>query len=254
MFFIVSEFKSDVGKKSVVEPKKTSSNLSSLFSPVPVTSDTNPAIDKVVNKPKSRLSSLFDPTPCQPETKPEKIKPKSLLGSIFDDVDKSKPEQTSSVEPGAVSSGESGAAAEPRAASSEKPVTLDPGKVAITKVFDFAGEVVKITKEVDAESSEAKKFLKKQEETGPATSGIRKGGLASVVGSIGKKVKMGCLDKSKLDWNQFVTEEGIKEDLASHNRGKDGYVDKQMFLERADLRQFEIEKAIREKNRKSLMK
>ena len=33
---------------------------------------------------------------------------------------------------------------------------------------------------------------------------------------------MGCLDKSKLDWNQFVTEAGIKEDLASHNRGKDG--------------------------------
>ena len=29
-------------------------------------------------------------------------------------------------------------------------------------------------------------------------------GLASVVGSIGKKAKMGCLDKSQLDWNQFV--------------------------------------------------
>ena len=141
--FIVSEFKADVGKKPAVEPKKTSSNLSSLFSPVPVKSDTNPAIDKVVNKPKSRLSSLFDPTPSKPESKPEKIKPKSLLGSIFDDVDKSKPEETSNVESGAVSSGESGAAAEPRAASSEKPITSDPGKVAITKVYDFAGEVVK---------------------------------------------------------------------------------------------------------------
>ena len=32
------------------------------------------------------------------------------------------------------------------------------------------------------------------------------------------------------------------------------YVEKQMFLERADLRQFEIEKAIRDKNRKSLLK
>ena len=32
------------------------------------------------------------------------------------------------------------------------------------------------------------------------------------------------------------------------------YVEKQMFLERADLRQFEIEKSIRDKNRKSLMK
>ena len=96
-----------------------------------------------MSKPKSRLSSLFDPTPSEPEIKPEKIKPKSLLGSIFDDVDKSKPEETSSVEPGAVSSGESGATAGPIAAASEKPVTIDPGKVEITKVYDFAGEVVK---------------------------------------------------------------------------------------------------------------
>ena len=32
------------------------------------------------------------------------------------------------------------------------------------------------------------------------------------------------------------------------------YVEKQMFLERADYRQFELEKAVRDKNRKSLMK
>ncbi|XP_072135623.1 craniofacial development protein 1 isoform X3 [Mobula birostris] len=37
-----------------------------------------------------------------------------------------------------------------------------PGKVTITKVFDFAGEEVKITKEVDAASKEAKNFLQKQ--------------------------------------------------------------------------------------------
>jgi hypothetical protein len=32
------------------------------------------------------------------------------------------------------------------------------------------------------------------------------------------------------------------------------YVEKQMFLERADLRQFEQEKAIRDKTRKTFMK
>ncbi len=32
------------------------------------------------------------------------------------------------------------------------------------------------------------------------------------------------------------------------------YVEKQMFLERADLRQFEQEKALRDKTRKTLMK
>ena len=39
-----------------------------------------------------------------------------------------------------------------------------------------------------------------------------------------KKPKMGTLDKSKMDWNKFIDETGIKEDLQSHNRGKDGYV------------------------------
>ena len=58
--------------------------------------------------------------------------------------------------------------------------------------------------------------------------------------------------------------------MRTHNKGKDGYVEKLEFLERADLRfrvneinfliafllfrQFEQEKALREKTRKSLMK
>ncbi|XP_054056931.1 craniofacial development protein 1 isoform X6 [Rissa tridactyla] len=44
---------------------------------------------------------------------------------------------------------------------SEKP--KDSGKVTITKVFDFAGEEVRVTKEVDSTSKEAKSFLKQQE-------------------------------------------------------------------------------------------
>uniref|UniRef100_A0A8C4XSV2 Uncharacterized protein n=1 Tax=Falco tinnunculus TaxID=100819 RepID=A0A8C4XSV2_FALTI len=43
----------------------------------------------------------------------------------------------------------------------EKP--KDSGKVTITKTFDFAGEEVRVTKEVDSNSKEAKSFLKQQE-------------------------------------------------------------------------------------------
>nr|XP_032606373.2 craniofacial development protein 1 isoform X2 [Taeniopygia guttata] len=43
----------------------------------------------------------------------------------------------------------------------EKP--KDSGKVTITKTFDFAGEEIKVTKEVDSNSKEAKSFLKQQE-------------------------------------------------------------------------------------------
>ena len=55
-----------------------------------------------------------------------------------------------------------------------------------------------------------------------------------------------------MDWDQYVAKEGIKEELETFNKGKDGYVEKQMFLERADHRRFEQEKAAREKTRTPL--
>lgn len=47
----------------------------------------------------------------------------------------------------------------------EKPKESE--KVKITKVFDFAGEEVRVTKEVDASSKEAKSFLKQTEKENP---------------------------------------------------------------------------------------
>ncbi|XP_062442085.1 craniofacial development protein 1 [Rhea pennata] len=135
---------------------------------------------------------------------------------------------------------------------SEKP--KDAGKLTITKVFDFAGEEVRVTKEVDATSKEAKSFLKQQEkmQSGapaslPTVSGVKRpGGMSSLLGKItSKKQKMSTLEKSKLDWENFKEEEGIGEELAIHNRGKDGYIERKAFLERVDHRQFEIERDIR---------
>nr|XP_006113907.1 craniofacial development protein 1 [Pelodiscus sinensis] len=135
----------------------------------------------------------------------------------------------------------------------EKP--KDVAKVTITKVFDFAGEEVRVTKEVDAASKEAKSFLKQQEkETQPVTpaslptvSGVKRpSGMSSLLGKLGsKKQKMSTLEKSKLDWENFKEEEGIGEEQDIHNRGQDGYVDRKAFLERVDHRQFEIERDIR---------
>ncbi|KAG9327991.1 hypothetical protein JZ751_017005 [Albula glossodonta] len=51
----------------------------------------------------------------------------------------------------------------------------------------------------------------------------RPAGLGSVLNRIsGKKQKMSTLEKSRLDWDTFKTEEGIGDELATHNRGKDG--------------------------------
>ncbi|KAJ8335602.1 hypothetical protein SKAU_G00389440 [Synaphobranchus kaupii] len=66
----------------------------------------------------------------------------------------------------------------------------------------------------------------------------------------GKKQKMSTLEKSRLDWDTFKDQEGIVDELATHNRGKEGYIERKNFLERVDHRQFEQEKTVRLKNMK----
>lgn len=236
-----ADFKKDTSVKHAPSKLKSAgSSLASLFGGTVTTAHSTSIQPE--KKPSSRLASLFDDIAKPSETKEPvvaKQKPKSLLSGLFDDEPKKEVED-----------------ADAQNSSKVNELTGSDNKIEITKEYDFAGEVVKVSKQVSADSSEAQKFLKSQEaalspNSGPAK---RPGGLAGIVGSIGKKAKMGCLDKSKIDWNSFVDETGIKEELKTFNKGKDGYVEKQMFLERADLRQFEQEKALRDKNRKTLMK
>jgi len=241
---IWAAFKKDTSVKAA--PSKPKSSIASLFADTPSSSSSSTSSSQNKNtetkKPSSRLSSLFDDVPAKEETNTKSTeKPKSLLSGLFDD---DKPENSNAAD------------------HSDKSCETKSDKIEIKKVFDFAGEMVTVSKEVSLDSAEAKKFLKSKEEgenkplpeSCPGNEKKRPSGLAGIVGSIGKKQKLGVLDKSKLDWNHFVKEEGISEQLKTHNKGKDGYVEKQMFLERADHRQFELEKAVRDKNRKSLMK
>ncbi|KTG03690.1 hypothetical protein cypCar_00030239, partial [Cyprinus carpio] len=104
------------------------------------------------------------------------------------------------------------------------------------------------------------KVLKEKEESSepqpsvPLSSGSsakRPAGMGSILNRIGaKKQKMSTLEKSKMDWDAFKTEEGISDELAIHNRGKEGYVERKNFLERVDHRQFELEKSVRLSNMK----
>lgn len=130
-------------------------------------------------------------------------------------------------------------------------------KVSITRTYDFAGEAVVVTKTVDANSAEAKNIKKeevKKTEVKPAVKDLgslgfkRKGGLSSVLGQISKKPKMSTLEKSKLDWESFKDHEGIHQELQNYN--KDGYLEKQGFLQRTDERQFERERDMRQGKRK----
>ncbi|CAH1129349.1 unnamed protein product [Ceutorhynchus assimilis] len=118
-------------------------------------------------------------------------------------------------------------------------------KVKITQIFEFAGEEVKVEKEVDPNSAEARLLSKAPVKKKAANLN----GLGNVLNQLGKKQKISTLEKTKLDWEKFKKDENIIEELEIHNKGKDGYLDKQDFLQRADVRRFEIEKDVRNAER-----
>lgn len=137
-------------------------------------------------------------------------------------------------------------------------------KKIVTEIYEFAGEKVEVKKEVKVTDEKAavlneassKKTAAKPGSTLPfnraRTSGGGGSGISSVLGQIGKKNKLSILEKSKLDWGGFKQTEGIDEELQTFNKGRDGYLERQDFLQRTDVRQFEIEKNLRAANRKKL--
>ncbi|TDG47065.1 hypothetical protein AWZ03_006502 [Drosophila navojoa] len=139
-----------------------------------------------------------------------------------------------------------------------------------TEILDFAGEQVIVDKG-NSSSSTSSSSSAKENQRQPASpltkspaprgfaaikrpaanGGVVGGGLGSLLNQLGKKKKMSVLEKSQLDWKSFKSEEGIDEELQTHNKGKDGYLERQDFLQRTDLRQFEIEKNLRQTRRQN---
>lgn len=128
-------------------------------------------------------------------------------------------------------------------------------KKLVTEIFDFAGEKVEITKEIKAAPPSTTNDKEEDTKSSGSSNGIgrrppfggikRPGGIGSVLGQLTKKNKISVLDKSKHDWDSFKRTEGIDEQLQTFNRGRDGYLERQDFLDRTDVRQFELEKSIR---------
>ncbi|KAF0543515.1 BCNT-domain-containing protein [Gigaspora margarita] len=78
--------------------------------------------------------------------------------------------------------------------------------------------------------------------------GKPKSTLGQLAASLSKKPKkLNTLEKSKIDWKQYVDQEGIVDELKYHN--KNGYIEKQEFLQRTyDAQNSEI-KALRKGSR-----
>ncbi|XP_078608047.1 craniofacial development protein 1-like [Branchiostoma floridae x Branchiostoma japonicum] len=205
----------------------------------------------------------------------EKKKADDLWASFLKDVGgpPARPKTSSAGGLGSLSQKTSSAAA-----STSQTQAKPKSKVTVTKVYDFAGEEVKVSEEVDADSVDAQSApisstavpatdnsstsnapVPQQSSStavprpgGSTVTGVKRpaaGGLGSVLSKIGKKPKMSTLVKSKIDWDSYKREEQIEEDLAIHNRGKEGYLERQAFLQRTDLRQFEVERNMRMANR-----
>nr|XP_021192857.2 uncharacterized protein LOC110378076 [Helicoverpa armigera] len=115
------------------------------------------------------------------------------------------------------------------------------------RIFEFAGETIVV------ENNTIKERIKTADSPatgskleGPSRSRALGGsGLSGILGQINKKNKLSTLEKSKLDWSTYKQEEGLEEEIQSHNKGRNGYLDKRDFLERADVRQYEIERDMR---------
>lgn len=60
-----------------------------------------------------------------------------------------------------------------------------------------------------------------------------------------RKKKLNVLEQSRNDWDRFKKEQGIAEDIASYNKGRAGYLEKQAFLYRCDWRNFAYERNAR---------
>ncbi|CAJ0582092.1 unnamed protein product, partial [Mesorhabditis spiculigera] len=118
----------------------------------------------------------------------------------------------------------------------------------ITEVYDYAGEEVRLEREVTEQEYE--KIKAKEEKAKSQPPKRRTTDMGVVLEVLTKKKKMSALDKTSLDWNAFKKEKNLTEELETFNKGRDGYLKKMQFLNDADQRQFEKEKELRKNIRK----
>ncbi|XP_027199804.2 LOW QUALITY PROTEIN: yeti [Dermatophagoides pteronyssinus] len=145
------------------------------------------------------------------------------------------------------------------AKSDDKKSAESPKKVTtMTKQYDFAGEIVLIKETVDASSVAKTPNVDQQSssttsaaaENGNSNQGIkRSGGLSGLLTQL-KKPKISTLKKSLHDWTEYKESNRLDDELDQHRRSKGSFLERQAFLSRTDVRQFEQEKSVRDRQRK----
>lgn len=147
-----------------------------------------------------------------------------------------------------------------------------PQKKVVTEVKKFAGKEIKIQKVVMQQHGQSNLQLNDtvQQSTNNKTATISKisstntslgdglqqskqGGIDSVLAELSGPQKISTITKTSADWDLFKDRSGLvdKEELEKKTKGNDAFLVKKDFLQRVDVRQFEIEKKKRDKKRAS---
>ena len=147
--------------------------------------------------------------------------------------------------------------------------TNEPEKIKIKSSYEFAGKTITEEKLVDVNSEEAKAYLNSSKLTPKLESSASENGkestikpktpllkrrrkresLLDAVISNSSKTKLSTLEKSRLDWATYVDKNKISDELKYTN--KDGYLEKQDFLNRVDSRRDNIYKDAKTKTSKN---
>eukprot|EP00193_Tetraselmis_chui_P017867 CAMPEP_0177772532 /NCGR_PEP_ID=MMETSP0491_2-20121128/12291_1 /TAXON_ID=63592 /ORGANISM="Tetraselmis chuii, Strain PLY429" /LENGTH=326 /DNA_ID=CAMNT_0019290385 /DNA_START=41 /DNA_END=1021 /DNA_ORIENTATION=+ len=103
------------------------------------------------------------------------------------------------------------------------------GKVIVKEKANFAGKEIEVEKEVSAAEAQRQQ--------------AKRSGLDTLLASLKGDKKVSVLDKSRDDWRNFKKSNvEVEEELEMHKRSDAQYLDKQAFLKKAELRQYEIER------------
>ncbi|TGZ75995.1 hypothetical protein CRM22_000070 [Opisthorchis felineus] len=142
----------------------------------------------------------------------------------------------------------------------------------VSKKYQFAGEEIKVTERVPvkndacqgetistlerktavqdgdnvSDSHSAKKPLSVNPSVKPTT--VKSNGLVSALSNLksltGNKLpKLSTLEKSRMDWQNFIRKENIEDDLKAHNKGKQGYLERRAFINRTEEREYALLKS-----------
>ncbi|CAM9489055.1 unnamed protein product, partial [Hapterophycus canaliculatus] len=124
-------------------------------------------------------------------------------------------------------------------AAARKKALAASRKVEVTEVKKYAGKDIVVKRTVTAGSAEHAAVAASQ----------KKGGLDNVLAAIDGPKSISTVTKSSMDWETYKAAEGIEGDMEQATKDGKGYLNKQDFLQRCDVRKFETELEARQSKR-----